>query len=134
MFSSLSRSIFVNKIWSRLLASAGFKWSNSSASLTLPVHISNILLQKAYILYFPTTNYRKNWGSSVSIPSDYRQDDWGLSSEAKDFSSSLCVQIGFEAYPPSYWTDTGGPLPRCKTRPRHDTDHSPPSRAEVKNE
>jgi len=29
---------------------------------------------------------------------------------------------------------TGGPIPGAKARPGRDADHSPPSRAEVKNE
>jgi hypothetical protein len=49
--------------------------------------------------------------------------------EAEDFSSSLCVQTGFGAYPASCPMGTGG-----KARPRRDTNHSPPSSAEVKNE
>jgi hypothetical protein len=42
----------------------------------------------------PVIEYRRTWGSSVSIVSDYTLDDWvtGVRSpaEAKDFSSSLC--------------------------------------------
>jgi hypothetical protein len=49
--------------------------------------------------------------------------------EAKDFSSSLCVQTSSEAHPASYPKGTGG-----KARPRRDADHSPPCSAEVKNE
>jgi hypothetical protein len=49
--------------------------------------------------------------------------------EAKGFSCSLCVQTGTEAHPASCPIRTGG-----KGRPRHDADHSPPSRAEVVNE
>jgi len=44
-----------------------------------------------------------SWGSSVSIVSDYRLNDRGIGvrseAEANDFSSSLCVQTGSEAYP-----------------------------------
>jgi hypothetical protein len=52
IFSSLSRSIFVSKIRSRLFASTGSKWSNSSASFVLPVHI------KTYNHMF----YTSHWG------------------------------------------------------------------------
>jgi hypothetical protein len=49
--------------------------------------------------------------------------------EAKDFSSSLCVQTGSGAHPASCKMGTGG-----KARPGRDADHSPPSSAEVENE
>jgi hypothetical protein len=40
--------------------------------------------------------------------SDYRLDDWGsVPAEAKDFSSSLCVQTSSEAHPASYSVGTG---------------------------
>jgi hypothetical protein len=54
--------------------------------------------------------------------------------EAKDFSSSLCVQTGSGAHPASYTMGTGGPIPRGKAQPGRDTDHSPLSSAEVMNE
>jgi hypothetical protein len=54
--------------------------------------------------------------------------------EAKDFSSSLCVQTGSEAHPASYPMGSGCPFPGGKARPGRDADHSPPSSAEVKNE
>jgi hypothetical protein len=77
-------------------------------------------------------------GSSVSIVSDYWQDDRviGVRSEAgaKDFSSNLCVQTGSEAHPVSCTMGSGGPFPRVN----HDrgvtlTTH-PRLSAEVKNE
>jgi hypothetical protein len=49
--------------------------------------------------------------------------------EAKDFSSNLCVQTGPGAHPTSCRVGTGG-----KGRPGCDADHSPPSSAEVKDE
>jgi hypothetical protein len=54
--------------------------------------------------------------------------------EAKDFSSSLCVQSSSEAHPASYHMCTGGCFPRGKAWPGHNTEHSPPSSAEVENE
>jgi hypothetical protein len=52
----------------------------------------------------------------------------------KDFSYSVCVQTSSGAHPASCTMGTGGPFPGAKTRPGRDTDHSPPSSAEVKNE
>jgi hypothetical protein len=67
-------------------------------------------------------------GSSVSIMSDYRLDDWvsGVRSpaEAKDFSSNLCVQTSSEAHPASCTMGTGGPFPGGKSRPGCDSDNS----------
>jgi hypothetical protein len=40
------------------LASAGSKWSNSSASFTLPVHVNNNQLQRS--IYF-TLPYQLQW-------------------------------------------------------------------------
>jgi hypothetical protein len=54
--------------------------------------------------------------------------------EAEDFSSSLCIQTGSGAHPSSCPMGTGGPFPGGKARPGRDTDHSPPSSAEVKYE
>jgi hypothetical protein len=49
-------------------------------------------------------------------------------------SSGLCVQTGSGAHPASCPIGTGGNFPGGKARPGRDTDHSPPSSAEVKNE
>jgi hypothetical protein len=73
-------------------------------------------------------------GSSISIVPDYGLDDRAIEvrspAEATDFSSSPCVQTG----PASCTMGTRGPFPGAIARPRSDADHSPPSRAEVKNE
>jgi hypothetical protein len=57
-------------------------------------------------------------GSSVSIESDYGLDDWAIGvrslAEAKNFSSSLCVQTGSRAHPASYTMGTEGPFPGAK--------------------
>jgi hypothetical protein len=67
-----------------------------------------------------------SWVSSVNIESDYKLDDWGsISAEAKDFSSSLCVQTSSEARPASYPVRTGARFTGGKAWPRHDADHSP---------
>jgi hypothetical protein len=54
--------------------------------------------------------------------------------EAKDFSSSLCIQTGSGAHLASSTMCIGGPFPGGKARPRRDADHSPPSSTEVNNE
>jgi hypothetical protein len=68
-------------------------------------------------------------GSSVSIVSGYGLDDRAIEvrslAEAKDFSSSLCVQTGSGAHPASCKMSTGSPFPGAKARPGRDADHSP---------
>jgi hypothetical protein len=60
-------------------------------------------------------------GSSVSIVSDYGLDDRAIGvrfpAEAKDFSSSLCVQTGSGAHPASCPMGTRGPFPGGKVQP-----------------
>jgi hypothetical protein len=53
--------------------------------------------------------------------------------EAKDFSSTLCVQTGSGAYPVSCKMGSGVHFPGGKARSGSDVDHSPPSSADVKN-
>jgi hypothetical protein len=64
---------------------------------------------------------------------DYELDDRAIGvrspAEAKDFSSSLCVQTVCGAHPASCTMGTGD-----KERPGRDADDSPSSSAEVKNE
>jgi hypothetical protein len=76
--------------------------------------------------------------SSGSIVPDYGLDDRAIGvrspAEAKDFSSSLCVQTDSGAHPASCTMDTGVPSPGLKARPGRDADHSPPSSADVENE
>jgi hypothetical protein len=76
--------------------------------------------------------------SSGSIVSDYGLEDRAIGvrfpAEAKDFSSSLCVQTGSGAHPASCTMGTRAPFPGGKARPGRDADHSPPSSAEVVNE
>jgi hypothetical protein len=75
-------------------------------------------------------------GSSVSIVSDYGLDDRDSIPERDRgfFSSILCVQTGSGAHPASCIIGTGGPFPGGNAWPGRDTDNSPPSSAEVKNE
>jgi hypothetical protein len=67
----------------------------------------------------------------------YRLDDWAIEvrslAEARDFSSSLCVQTGSGAHPASCPVGSGVPFPGGKVWLGRDADHSPPSSAEVKN-
>jgi hypothetical protein len=70
---------------------------------------------------FVSNCYRQFIGSRVSsgsIVSDYGLDDRAIRvrspAEAKDFSSSLCVQTGSEAHPASCTMGTGGPFPGGK--------------------
>jgi hypothetical protein len=60
---------------------------------------------------------------------DYGLDDWAIGvqslAEAKDFSSSLCVQTGSGAHPASYPMSTRGPFTGGKVWPGRDADHSP---------
>jgi hypothetical protein len=76
-------------------------------------------------------------GSSVSMMSGYGLDDRAIGvqspTEAKDFSSNLCVQTGSGVHPASCTMGTGDPFPGGKVRPGRDADHSPPSSAEVVN-
>jgi hypothetical protein len=55
--------------------------------------------------------------------------DWTIDvrspTEAKDFSSSLCIQTSSEAHPVSCTMGTGGPFPWGKARKGRDADHSP---------
>jgi hypothetical protein len=67
------------------------------------------------------------------MTTDWTIRDWPPA-EANDFSSSLCVQTSSEAHPAPYPMSTGGTFHEGKARPGRDTDHSPPSSAEVKNE
>jgi hypothetical protein len=81
--------------------------------------------------------YLQSSGSSVSIVSHYRLVDWVTEvqspAEAKDFSSSFCVQTSSEANPAPYPTGTGVPSLEVKGSLCMDADHSPSSSAEVKN-
>jgi hypothetical protein len=87
-------------------------------------------------IYFVTT---KQWSrvSSASIVSDYGLDDRAIGvrspAEAKDFSSSLCVQTGSGAHPASCTMGTGGLSPGVKRGRVRDADYSPLSSAEVVN-
>jgi hypothetical protein len=72
----------------------------------------------------------QNWGSSVSIVSDYRQDERGsIPGRGKIFFSILSVQTSSGSHPASYPMGIVG-----KSRSGPDANYSPPSSAKVKNE
>jgi hypothetical protein len=77
-------------------------------------------------------------GISFSIVSGYGLDDRVIEGwspvGAEDFSSILSVETGSGAHPAFCTMGTVGPFPGSKARPGRDTDHSPPSSAEVENE
>jgi hypothetical protein len=56
--------------------------------------------------------------------SDYRLDNQAngvrFPGQAKDFSSSVCVQTSSEAHPASYPKGTRGPFPWGRAWPGHD--------------
>jgi hypothetical protein len=95
-------------------------WSTSEASATRGPNIRVL----------PISSHFRNCDSSISIVPEYRLDD---QAEAVS-SSSLCVQTSSEAHPSTYTMGTGGPFLGGKARPGRETDHSPPSSAEFKNE
>jgi hypothetical protein len=72
------------------------------------------------------------------IVSGYGLDDRAIEvrspAGAKDFCSSLFVQIGSESHPASCAMGTGGLSTGSKDRPGREADHSLPSSAEVVNE
>jgi hypothetical protein len=80
----------------------------------------------------------KSRGSSVSIVSVYGLNDRAIEVRSRqrqaDFSSNLYVQTGSGAHPASCPMGTGVPFPEGKARPGRESDHSPPSSAEVVNE
>lgn len=76
---------------------------------------------------------RRNWDSSVSTVSGYRLDDYPSSpnSVRRSFTSPLCPHWLWD--PPSLLSkDVRGSSWGVKCM-RHESDHSPPSRAKVKN-
>jgi hypothetical protein len=64
---------------------------------------------------------------------DDRANEVRSPAEAKDLSSSHCVQTGSGAHPASCPMGTGGLFPGAKARRGRDADHSPPSSVEIEN-
>jgi hypothetical protein len=109
-------------------------WCTNTALLPSIVGIS----QRCFLIFnHPIFGFWSR-GSSVSTVSGYGLDDLAIEvrspAEAKDFSSSLCIQTGSGAHPASCTMGTGGPFPGGKARPWRDADHSTSSTAEVMNE
>jgi hypothetical protein len=77
----------------------------------------------------------KSRDSSVHIALGYGLDDWGSRVRfpvgAGNFSLHHCVQNGSGAHPASYAMGTRGSFPGVKW-PAREADHSPPSRAKIK--
>jgi hypothetical protein len=77
----------------------------------------------------------KDHESSVGISTGYGLDDQGGGSSSpgrvKKFSLPHIVQTGSGVHPTSYKMGTAGSFPGVKRRGR-ETDHSPPTSAEVK--
>jgi hypothetical protein len=106
-------------------------------------HVSVIRLSREVFFLFLSHIQTKNnpllsQGISVSIVYNYGLDDqmirdW-FPAEAKDFSSSLCVQTGYVAHPASYPVGSRCPFPGGKAWLGCDADYSSPSSAEAKNE
>jgi hypothetical protein len=71
------------------------------------------------LLLFQSACPSRSWVSSGSIVSDYGLDDRAIGvrfpAEAKDFSSSLCVQTVSGAHPASCPMGTGGTFPGGKS-------------------
>jgi hypothetical protein len=75
---------------------------------------------------------------SDSIVSGHGPEDRAIEvrspAEAKDFPFNLWVRTNTGAQPASCPLGTGVPFPGGKARPGRDSDHLPPSSAEVVNE
>jgi hypothetical protein len=83
--------------------------------------------------------YKIEPGSSVSVVSDYGLDDRAIEvrspADANGFFPVASVsRPALGAHPAFCTMGTGGPFPGGKPRPGRDSDHSPPSSAEVENE
>jgi hypothetical protein len=92
-------------------------------------HYGELVREFRFTLYIGLHMSR---GSLVRV-TDYGLEDRGSITD-RGFSSSLCDQTGSGAHPVSCPMGTEGSFPRGKARPGRDSDHSPPSSAEVKYE
>jgi hypothetical protein len=101
---------------------------------TATVTLNTLVLYIITVYYFDTITI----GSGVAQLVQCLTIDWTTvirsPTEAKDFSSSLCVQTSSEAHPMSYPMSTVGPFLGGKSRPRRDAEKSTPSTVEVKKE
>jgi hypothetical protein len=105
---------------------------NSIYKILIEQHIQAYFRYVDDILIVYNSKHRSRV-SSGSIVSDYGLNDRAIGvrspAGAKESFSILCVQTGSGAHPASCTMSTGG-----KAQPGRDSDHSPPSSAEVVNE
>jgi hypothetical protein len=82
---------------------------------------------------FALSTFRGLDKSVSCLTTDWTTEALSLA-EAKDLSSSLCVQTSTEAHPASYTVGTGGPFSRGKVQLGCESHHSSPFSDKVKNE
>jgi hypothetical protein len=87
------------------------------------------------LIYYTYPTISESCDSSVSIALGYRLDNWGSRVHflvgAGNFSLHHHIQNASGAHAASYPMGTRGSFPEGKAA-RHEADHSPPSRAKVK--
>jgi hypothetical protein len=94
--------------------------SHETASPDQYLHGITLTIQDAssWLNYYTMLLTLASLGSSVSMGSDYGLHDWAIKvrslAEAKDISSSLCVQTSSAAHPAYCPLDTRGPSPGLK--------------------
>jgi hypothetical protein len=90
-----------------------------SSRLGLGVGLTTPPRKLSPVIFIRPYNTNRSRGGSGSIVSDYGLDDRAIGvrspAGAKDFPSSLCVQTGSGAYPPSCTMGTGGTFPGGKS-------------------
>jgi hypothetical protein len=96
--------------------------------------VLTLFFVKMYVRYWLTlwTRYLSQYG--VRLWAGGPGDRGSIPGRGENFSCSLFVQIGSGTHPTSCTMGTEGPFPGGKAQPGRDTDHSPPSSAEVENE
>jgi len=139
------QSVVVEQTWNRMISSKGQKYmthanfSRKLLQLSGPKKSPCILLSIYHIKNVSDKSCRiyilcHELGLSVSIVTGYGQDDQmigvGFPVGAEKFSLQHHTQIGSGAHPASYPMGTRGSFPEGKAA-GHETDHSPPSSADV---
>jgi hypothetical protein len=98
---------------------------------------SRVIVNLGLDSFICTLIYYRSRGSSVSIVFDYGLDDraigvWSRQGQRIFPLTSVCRPALRPTQPPVQWVP--GSFSRGKARPGRDSDHLPPSNAEVKNE